>query len=199
MLAQAQAERRNLAVQTTAERPASNAHWSAAAALLLNDAVRDVRTSLLVLLGAGLFVQLLGCVNVANLYLMRTNGRVRGAGRGRLVHQLVAESLLIALTGGLLGIALAYAGVRGLLAVLLSGIGSAWGVYRGDRPTLAPGTGPSAGFSVVSDGYFQTMGIPVLTGRGFTERDRMGAPLVAVINQAAVRLLYPGETPSESN
>jgi hypothetical protein len=58
-----------LARQTAAERPANNARWSATAAPLLDDAVGDVRTNLLVLLGAVLFALLLCCVNVANLYL----------------------------------------------------------------------------------------------------------------------------------
>jgi predicted permease len=54
---------------------------------------------------------------------------------------------------------------------------------------------PAAGFSIISDGYFQTMGIPMAAGREFDSRDRSGAPLVAVINQAAARMLYPGENP----
>jgi putative ABC transport system permease protein len=116
---------RALAGQTAAERPAMNARWSATATPLLDDAVRDVRTTLLVLLGAVFFVLILCCVNVANLYLMRTYNRVReltirhalGARRGRLLHQLIAESMLLTLTGGLLGIALAYSGVRALLAL----------------------------------------------------------------------------------
>ena len=122
----ADAEMRSLAAQTAAERPDFNARWSATAIPLLADTVRDVRTALLVLLGAVFFLLILCCVNVANLYLMRTYNRARelvvrhalGAGRGRLIHQLVAESLLVALLGGALGVLLAYVGVRTLLAVL---------------------------------------------------------------------------------
>jgi putative ABC transport system permease protein len=353
-LAAAQAEMRSLAVQTAAERPAANARWSATATPLLDDAVHDVRAALFVLLGAVCFVLVLCCVNVANLYLMRTYNRAReltvrhalGAGRGRLLHQLLAESLLLALAGGLLGIILAFAGVRAILALLpanfplprlaqiqvngpvlmaclgisllagivfglapalvadfrnpaealrhagraiagrrsvlgsalvvaevalalvlvcgaglmarsfvelnrvnpgfrpehvltlrmllipakyggplkarvpvvermlariralpqvtaaasihflpMNGIGSGSGVYRGDRPAPAPGLMPGAGFSVISDGYFRTMGIPLIAGREFELRDRMDAPLVAVINQAAARMLYAGENP----
>lgn len=117
---------RDLARQTAAERPAHNVRWSATAIPLLADAVHDVRTALLVLLGAVLFLLILCCVNIANLYLMRSYDRARelslrhalGASRGRLVQQLVVESLLLTLTGGLLGILLAYAGVRTLLDVL---------------------------------------------------------------------------------
>jgi putative ABC transport system permease protein len=77
----------------------------------------------------------------------------------------------------------------------LAGGGSGSGVYRGDRPTPEPGLIPMAGFSVISDGYFQAMGISVITGREFDPRDRQGSPLVAVINQAAARMLYPNEEP----
>src|SRR5262249_10522982 len=74
-------------------------------------------------------------------------------------------------------------------------IGSGSGLYRSDRPAPAPGAMPTAGFSIISDGYFQTMGIPVLAGREFDARDRLGAPMVAVINQSLARSLYPDENP----
>jgi hypothetical protein len=88
---------RSLAVQTASERPAVNARWTATAMPLLDDAVGEVRTSLLVLLGAVFFVLAPCCVNVANLYLMRTYNRAReltvrhalGAGMGRILHQLL--------------------------------------------------------------------------------------------------------------
>jgi putative ABC transport system permease protein len=122
----AQAEMRRLAVETAAERPAANARWTATAMPLLDDVVGEVRTSLLVLLGAVFFVLVLCCVNVANLYLMRTYNRAHeltvrhalGASRGRILHQLLAESLMLTLSGGLLGVGLAYAGVRTLLGLL---------------------------------------------------------------------------------
>jgi putative ABC transport system permease protein len=77
----------------------------------------------------------------------------------------------------------------------LSGTGSGSDVYRADRPKPLPGTVPGAGFSVISDGYFQTMGIPLAAGREFDSRDRMGSTPVAVINRSAARMLYPGEDP----
>src|SRR5262249_51170959 len=74
-------------------------------------------------------------------------------------------------------------------------IGSGSAVYRADRPTPAPGFMPTAGFSIVSDDYFRTMGIPLIAGREFDRRDRGNSPQVAIINQAAARMLYPDENP----
>src|SRR5204863_8772065 len=52
----------------------------------------------------------------------------------------------------------------------LGGIGSGSGAYRADRPAPPPGTGTGTGFSVISDGYFQTMSIPLIVGREFDLR-----------------------------
>ncbi len=351
---QADEEMKRIAMQTAAERPEMNAKWSATVTSLKEETVGQVRTALLVLLGAAGFVLLLACANVANLLLMRAAVRRReitvrlalGAGRGRLIQQLLIESVLLSGLGGLAGFALAHAGVRAILSMLtssiplprageihvdatilafslavslgagilfgmapalqaarqrlseglqqggraaigsgnrvrntlvvaevslalllacgaglmlrsfaalnrvdpgfrtenvltmemlllpskyfrdmnrrasfvsevlerirrlpgvtaassihflpLSGIQSGTGYFRTDRPEPPPGDMTGGEVSVVSRGYFETMGIPLLAGRVFDERDAIGTPQVAVLNETAAKSLFPRESP----
>ena len=348
-------EMRRIAAQTAQERPDINTGWSATVVPLLEQTVGKTRTTLLVVWGVAGIVLLIACANVANLLLMRAAARRRemnvraalGAGRWRLLHQLLAESLLLALAGGVLGLLLAYWGVPAILRLLPTGfplprrdeiavdqaalwftaaVSLASGIFFGVLPAfevdlgclsdglryggrqstagsrslrsslvvaevalamllvigaglmlrswtllrhvdpgfrpdrlisfrmllmtssrdfpqilalrassvremldrirslpgveaassihMTPLSGQQSGtwysradrpppplaqgggdVSVISDSYFRTMGIPLLEGREFDERDRSGSPPVAVINQTLARAAFPGENP----
>ena len=108
-----------VARRIAAENPDSHRDIGATAYPLGDDAVRGARTPLLVLLGAVGLLLLIACVNVANLLLARASSRrpemaIRaslGAGRGRLVRQLLIESSLLAAAGSVVGVSLAMFGV----------------------------------------------------------------------------------------
>src|SRR5262249_5728671 len=98
----------------------TGAGFHSVAVPLQDDLVRDMRTSLRLLWAAAVFVLLIGSVNVAGLVLSRSRARLKeiatrvalGAGRWRVVRQLIAEHLLLTLASGLLGLGVAYTALR---------------------------------------------------------------------------------------
>ncbi len=318
--------------------------------LLLEDTVGQLRPTLLVLLGAVAFVLLIACANVANLLLAKAAGRQRemairtslGASRTRIFAQMITESLVLSFAGGVAGLAIAYAALRGLVALapanlprvgqvaldwrallftlaasiftgLLFGFAPAWQTARtevhallkeGSRgmtargglrnvlvvaqvtaalillagawllirsfyelehvdpgfnpehvmtmrlaparfkyagkpdlqvqlargilrdvsalpgvktagiatdvpllgnplfimrfegfPPVTPSQAPVANYFAITPGYFQTMGMRLLQGRGISDGDISDAPLVAVVNQTLVDRYFPGQNP----
>jgi putative ABC transport system permease protein len=348
---QASIEIKAISERLAREYPANSANESAEIVPLLDQIVGPIRPALLTLLAAVGVVVLIACANVANLLLVRASVREKeiairtaiGAGRLRLVLQMLAESLVLALAGGILGLLLAYlaipliqtlsaggiprvadvaiegrvlafvAGVS-VLTGLIFGLAPAWqasratiggilkeggrgsssssgrwvrnGLLVGEvalsivllvgaalllrsfsrltsvdpgfdadrilafqvalpptaypdphnrvsffdallqkleslpqvsaagmvqtlpirsdyvlsfaiqgRPPAKPGESPSANHRSISPGYFQTLGIPLLRGRTFTERDTEKMPMVAIVDQTFADRHFAGEDP----
>jgi predicted permease len=151
---QAKADMDSVAKNLAAAYPDSNKGSGIAMVPLKTDVVGSVRGILLVLLGAVSFVLLIACANVANLLLARSTGRSRefairsalGASPGRVIRQLLTESVMLGIAGGGIGLLLAKWGTRAILAAL---------------PETLPRTE-----EIGIDGHvlFFTLGISVLTG-----------------------------------
>jgi putative ABC transport system permease protein len=122
---QASADLDRIEQTIAAQFPAQLGEYSVTAVPLLHSMVQPVQRPLLILFGAVAFVLLIACVNVSNLLLARATTRtgeiaVRaalGAGRRRLIGQLLAESVVLSLAGGAAGLLLGSWGVRALMAV----------------------------------------------------------------------------------
>ena len=125
-LAQARAEMEQISGELRERFPikqTAGVHWRVEP--MHEDLVADVRPALVALLGAVAFVMLIACANVANLMLVRLADRSRelsvraalGAGGGRLMRQVLIESLVLAGGGAVLGIAIAWASTRLLVAL----------------------------------------------------------------------------------
>jgi putative ABC transport system permease protein len=124
-LNQATTELDTIAENIAAEHPDVDKTWALRVMPLTNFIVGGTQKALLLLLGAVIIMLLIGCANVANLLLVRASGRRKeiairaalGAGRWRIVRQMLTESLLLSIAGGALGIFAAVWGVAGLSAL----------------------------------------------------------------------------------
>jgi putative ABC transport system permease protein len=122
----ARAEMESIAARLAVAYPGSNDQCSVLLQPIRDVFVSDIRPAILVLFGAVMFVLLIACANVANLFLMRSVGRAKeialrlalGAGRSRIVRQVLVESLVLAILGGLFSLAIAFGGIRGIVSLL---------------------------------------------------------------------------------
>lgn len=129
-VAQARAELELLATQLAKQYPDSNKGWGIFLMPIQDYIVRDVKPVLYTLLGAVGCVLLIACANLANLLLARASARSReisiraalGAGRGRLIRQLLTESVVLAVGSGVAGVILARWGLDALLALAPSSL-----------------------------------------------------------------------------
>jgi predicted permease len=129
-LEQAQAEMDAISGRLERAYPSSNDGKGVAVDRLLDQIVRNIRSTLNVIFGVVIVVLLIACANVSHLLLARANARTReigiraalGASRRRVIRQLITESALLALMAGAAGVAVAAGGVRGLVAIAPAGL-----------------------------------------------------------------------------
>ena len=129
-LAQAQDQMSTIATRLQQQYPDTNAHWGATVVSIRQQLSGDLRPALVTLFCAVAFVLLIACANVSGLLLARAAKREKeiairtaiGASRWRVARQLLTESLLLAITGGVLGLLLAVWGTNALLAASPKGL-----------------------------------------------------------------------------
>src|SRR5262249_55229824 len=119
----AEAEMTGLSARLAAAYPDSNGRRTLQVRLVLDEVVGDMKHTLWIFFGAVACVLLIGIVNLTNLQIIRNSARERdfavraalGAGRGRLIRQLVVETMLLSSVGGVIGLLVSIAGTHILL------------------------------------------------------------------------------------
>jgi len=127
---QAISEMEGIEARLAKEYPAADDHYGVVLQPIRDALVGQTRPALLVLFGAVIFVLLIACANVANLFLVRGTGRTKemalrmalGANSSRIFAQMLTESLVLSLLGGLFGLAVAFAGVHGIGRLIPAGL-----------------------------------------------------------------------------
>ena len=206
-VAEAQRAVREVSRQLETEFPDTNAGWTADVLSLRDDLLGDVaKSASLVLMAAVFFVLVMACVNVASLLLARAGSRrveiaVRsalGAGRARIVRQLLVESFALAALGGVLGFLIAWGGSRYIVANLteelppvfefrLDGWVLAFLLAITALSALAVGLTPALRLARLEAGDLREGG-----RTGGATRQRLGGPLVVIQTALAVVLLAGG-------
>jgi predicted permease len=158
----------------------------------------QVAISLVLLVGSGLFLRTLHNLrhvdvgfNPENLLLFRVNPQLNRYDEKRIVAFYRDAMERLAAAPGVKGVAMSQ-------PALLSGSVNSTSIYIKGRvypPGRPQGDANSINRLVISPGFFEVMGIPVLIGRGFSDRDSAEAPKVAIINESAARRFFASESP----
>ena len=201
---QAQAEIDAISARLSDQYPADDKGWGAIVVPMHADMIGDVRPALLVLLGAVGFVLLIACANVANLLLAKTLARqketairaVLGASSGRIVRQILVETLLLSASGGLLGWFMAQFGVSAIAAFFGDNLPKfmdispdAW--VLGFTLLVSIATGVAAGLFPAWRLTKSNINEALKSGLGRTDADTSGnrARSVLVVSEVALSLI----------